>query len=404
MFGIKLLKKFLLLLFSCIFIAYIFFHKEDVKQKGKRLNFEKKEFVEILKDESEYHRTEASDFITEQSETEAKQMVYEDNPGDDGGQITEGKINNMEIEYHIANNQSAIAEKKLPKIAILGVKKCGTIALSQMMKMHPSIMVPSNPEIWFWTLPREFKKGLEHYKVQIYKHNCKYNKNINYSKSQMPYVKDDQMTAVATPGILDKPEDITYLKRLHDAIPEIKVLLVVKNPIDRVVSDILHEFSAAQHKDEIMPDIDDIIMGRAGMIQQRGLSGLSLNDMVFYLSNYTLIYQMVSQVFPTKDLLVVNGDKLVTDPLQEIRRVESFLGLPAFYSQSHFVFPVGGRFPCFKFGEHDLCMDPKHKGREHPTLESETLNYLKSHFQPMVDNFFIESGISLQNFMDKFVD
>ena len=211
----------------------------------------------------------------------------------------------------------------------------------------------------------------------------------------MPFIKGDQMTAVATPGILDKPEDTTYLKRLHDSIPEIKVLLVVKNPIDRVVSDILHEFSTAQHKDEIMPDIDDIIMGSAGLIQQRGLSGLSLNEMVFYLSNYTLIYQMVSQVFPRENILVVNGDMMVTDPLQEIRRVESFLGLDPFFSQYHFVFPEGGRFPCFRFGEHNLCMDPKHKGREHPTLKRETVNYLQRHFQPMVDNFFIETGISL---------
>ena len=113
---------------------------------------------------------------------------------------------------------------------------------------------------------------------------------------------------------------------------------------------------------------------------------------------------MVYQVFPIKNILVVNGDRLVTDPLQEIRRVETFLELPQFFSESHFVFPEGAKFPCFKFGEHNLCMDPKHKGRDHPTLKRETLNYLKRHFQPMVDNFFIESGISLQNSMDKFVE
>ena len=176
----------------------------------------------------------------------------------------------------------------------------------------------------------------------------------------------------------------------------------MKNPIDRVVSDILNEFSAAQHKDEIMPDIDDIIMGNAGQIQQRGLSGLSLNEMVFYLSNYTLIYQMVSQVFPRKNIFIVYGDKIVADPLRDIIKVETFLGLNPFFRQSHFVFPEGGRFPCFKLGEHNLCMDPKHKGREHPTLKRETLNHLQKHFQPMVDNFFNETGIFLKNFMDKF--
>ena len=116
-----------------------------------------------------------------------------------------------------------------------------------------------------------------------------------------------------------------------------KVLLIVKNPIDRVVSDILHEYSAAQHKEETMPEVDDIILGRAGKIVQRGISGLSLSEMVFYLSNYSLIHQMVEEVFPRENILVVNGDKIVTEPLMEIRRVESFLGLPAFFKESHLI-------------------------------------------------------------------
>ena len=218
----------------------------------------------------------------------------------------------------------------------------------------------------------------------------------------MPLVRPDQTVVVATPGILDNPGDTTFLTRLHNAIPDVKVLLIVKNPIDRVVSDILHEYSAAQHKEETMPEVDDIILGRAGKIVQRGISGLSLSEMVFYLSNYSLIHQMVEEVFPRENILVVNGDKIVTEPLMEIRRVESFLGLPAFFKESHFFYPEDGRFPCFKFGAHNLCMDPKHKGREHPPLKRKTLDYLKQHFQPMVEKFFQQMGMSLHNFMDKF--
>ena len=174
MFGVKTLKKALLLLF-CIFVARIFFHNEDtgyVENKMEKLNIEKIEFDEILKEES--YRTEASDFDTEQSESQSEQMVDELKPADVGRQMEAdlGEINSDEIEENIENYQTDIAEQKLPRIAILGVKKCGTIALSQMMKMHPKIMVPSDPEVWFWTYPREFKKGLDHYKVRIYKYNC----------------------------------------------------------------------------------------------------------------------------------------------------------------------------------------------------------------------------------------
>ena len=64
----------------------------------------------------------------------------------------------------------------------------------------------------------------------------------------MLYIEDDQIVAVANLGILDRPADTTSLKSLHNAIPEVKVLLIVKNPIDRVVSDIIHEFSAVRQR------------------------------------------------------------------------------------------------------------------------------------------------------------
>ena len=218
----------------------------------------------------------------------------------------------------------------------------------------------------------------------------------------MPSVHDSQEVAVVTPGILDDPGNTIYLARLRDSIPDVKVLLIVRNPIDRVVSDILHEYSVAQHRDEVMPDVNDLIMGRAGQIEQKIISGLSFNEMMFYFSNYTLIYEMVASVFDSEQMMVVNGDKIVTEPLQEIRRVESFLGLPKLYHSDHFFYPKDGGFPCFNFGKYSHCMDPKHKGRKHPQLKHETLQFLEQHFQPMVDAFFLQSGISLQNFMEKF--
>ena len=99
-------------------------------------------------------------------------MFDEVKTDDDGKQIQGefGETNHDKIEENIANNKRKITEQKLPSIAILGVKKFGTIALSQMIKMNPKIKVPSDPEIWFWTYPKEFRKGLDHYKVQIYQY------------------------------------------------------------------------------------------------------------------------------------------------------------------------------------------------------------------------------------------
>ena len=55
-----------------------------------------------------------------------------------------------------------------------------------------------------------------------------------------------------------------FVSSLYDALPDMKLLLVVKNPITRIVSHIVHEFvnPGGLFQGTTMPLIDDIIMGR----------------------------------------------------------------------------------------------------------------------------------------------
>ena len=55
-----------------------------------------------------------------------------------------------------------------------------------------------------------------------------------------------------------------FVSSLYEALPDMKLLLVVKNPITRIVSHIVHEFvnPGGRFQGTIMPLIDDIIMGR----------------------------------------------------------------------------------------------------------------------------------------------
>ena len=59
-------------------------------------------------------------------------------------------------------------EKKLPKAVIIGVKKCGTGALMEMLKMHPQVAVPAyaETEVKFWGYDDLFKLGLPYHLVR----------------------------------------------------------------------------------------------------------------------------------------------------------------------------------------------------------------------------------------------
>ena len=70
-------------------------------------------------------------------------------------------------EFEAAINRSDATEKKLPGAVIIGVKKCGTGALIEMLKMHPQVAVPNyfRTEIRFWGFDDLYGLGLGYYKV-----------------------------------------------------------------------------------------------------------------------------------------------------------------------------------------------------------------------------------------------
>ena len=81
-------------------------------------------------------------------------------------------------------------------------------------------------------------------------------------------------------------------------------------------------------------------------------------------------------------------------PLSEIRKVEKFLGISPFYSEDHFYFPEGSKFPCFRKNAktEPRCM-MEDKGRNHPVLKNETYDHLRKYFEPKMKNFEKLTGI-----------
>ena len=85
------------------------------------------------------------------------------------------------------------------------------------------------------------------------------------------------------------------------------------------------------------------------------------------------------------------------DPLPEVQKVERFLGLRPHFSAAHFWFPEGSSFPCFRPTEdaEPECMG-KEKGRAHPDLAPETYTYLKQYFDPIMAEFYENTGIKYE--------
>ena len=95
----------------------------------------------------------------------------------------------------------------------------------------------------------------------------------------MPTAKPNQREVLKMPG-LTKPGDSKTLPQLYQALPGLKLLLIVKNPIKRIISHIMHEYvnPGGLFAGQEMPDINDIVMDRVP-----SLEGPTDFDGLFYL-------------------------------------------------------------------------------------------------------------------------
>ena len=64
----------------------------------------------------------------------------------------------------------------------------------------------------------------------------------------MPLAYPHQRVITKTPGLVDIPRNLTFLRLLHADKPDIKLLFVVKDPIERIIGDIVHEYSQGAHR------------------------------------------------------------------------------------------------------------------------------------------------------------
>ena len=90
----------------------------------------------------------------------------------------------------------------------------------------------------------------------------------------------------------------------------------------------------------------------------------------------------------------MSGERLVSDPAGELRRVQDFLCLKRIITDKHFYFNQTKGFPCLKKAEGSFkphCLG-KTKGRAHPTIAREVLRQLRDFYRPFNRKFYQMTG------------
>jgi len=262
------------------------------------------------------------------------------------------------------SNESVTVEggqHHLPRLLIIGVRKGGTRALMEMLNLHPRIaMVPA--EMHFFDKIDHYQKGLEWY------------------RSHMPLTTDDQLVVEKSPSYYVTPE---VPERVWSMNPSIKLLLIVRDPVTRLLSDFTQIEETRTAHGLPRRRFQDVALLESGEVNTQ--------NRALHISLYAKFLSRWLHVFPRRQLHIVDGDRLVKDPGSEIELVERFLELEHRVRRDQFYFNVTKGFYCLQDAHLHKCLTGS-KGRRHPQVPMEAISTLRQFFAPHNRKFFAMVG------------
>lgn len=196
-----------------------------------------------------------------------------------------------------------------PKFIIIGAQKSGTTSLENYIAQHPQVIPAIKKETHFWY--RDFDNG------------------INWYLAHFPPIPESEnlIAGEATPNYL---ENYQAAERIYHVFPQVKLLVIFRNPIDRAFSQYHHwirlnwddrSFETAINseleilkKNPAKPEGDQNYWQQPGNYIGRGV--------------YIEFLQKWLAVFPREQLLILKGEDLYQKPVETMKQVFEFLGLP----------------------------------------------------------------------------
>ena len=240
----------------------------------------------------------------------------------------------------------------LPDFLIIGAARSGTTSLYEYLVKHPSVMPAVGKEVYFFD--KKFDKGVNWYRTFF---------PTKLAKSRLESKQKQKcITGEATPRYLHHPHSP---KRVHDLIPDVKLIVLLRNPIDRAYShyqmerDHGHEelsFEEAIKKENRRIDDDAKKMN----------SDENFYSVNFYRKSYLTRGIYVEQLkrwfekFPLEQFLILKSEDFYEKTPEIYQEVLDFLGLEEFELKS------------FK----------AYKKREYSGIAPETRKELQEYFKP----------------------
>jgi hypothetical protein len=225
--------------------------------------------------------------------------------------------------------------RTLPDFVIIGGQRCGTTSLYNYLVEHPNVLPAFRKETHFFT--NHFGKGVTWYRAH-------FPSGLYRSYAQRRYGQDF-VSGEATPYYIFHPH---APRRMFETIPGVRLIVLLRNPIDRAYSHYHHEARAGleslSFEDAIERELEELPRETEKMVRDEHYRSFDHQN-YSYLARGIYVEQLESwgKFFDRQQMLIIQSEGFDQDPPAALRQVTEFLDLPAWeleeytkYHQAHY--------------------------------------------------------------------
>ncbi|MFX1501113.1 MAG: sulfotransferase [Promethearchaeota archaeon] len=208
----------------------------------------------------------------------------------------------------------------LPDFIIIGASRSGTTSFYNYLIDHPYIEPAVYKEVrFFWAY---FNRGVNYYK--------KFFPTVFHKIYHKYVLRKGFLTFETSPYYMYHPHAV---KRIYSMLPNVKLIIILRNPIDRAFS---------QYNGMVSSGYEKLTFEEAIKIEEKRLEGeleKIINNEFYYSFNHRQLSYLTSGIyidqikkirefFPKEQILIINSEEFFNNPPKILKEVFKFLNIP----------------------------------------------------------------------------
>lgn len=177
----------------------------------------------------------------------------------------------------------------LPDFLVIGAMKGGTTALHAHLRLHPGIWMPGQKELDFFCAQGNWSRGLSWYEAE-------------FAPAPAGAVLGE-----ASPNYAKLPVFDGVPERIARTLPDVRLVYVLRHPIDRMRSHWLHQVADGRTRRSVN-------------------EALRVSDDHLLCSSYGMQLAAYLEHFDREQILLVRSEDLRSDPATTVRTICAFIG------------------------------------------------------------------------------